>query len=56
MQYGLSVHAWTIRDDAVHMAYKSVQSEILALHEAGVAGLFTDFPDTAVRLLEASKP
>ena len=56
MQYGVPVHAWTIRDDAAHMAYKSVQSEILALHEAGVAGLFTDFPDTAVRLLEASKP
>jgi glycerophosphoryl diester phosphodiesterase len=55
-QYGVPVHAWTVRDDAVHLAYRSVHSEILALQEVGVAGLFTDFPDTAVRLLEASKP
>jgi len=47
-RYGLPVHAWTIRDDDVHFAFKDVQSELAALRAAGVKGVFTDFPDTAV--------
>jgi glycerophosphoryl diester phosphodiesterase len=48
---GLFVHVWTLRDDRLPEGVPSAAAEIRALVEAGVDGLFTDYPDTAVHVL-----
>ncbi|MEM1396593.1 MAG: glycerophosphodiester phosphodiesterase family protein [Pseudomonadota bacterium] len=65
-QRGLFVHAWTFRDDApVRFAAtddgntcaegSTPMVELNAAFEAGVDGVFTDFPDTAVAARDAFK-
>ena len=51
--FGLTVHAWTVRNDQVHPAFEDVQDEISALKAVGVRGIFADFPDTAVQLRDS---
>jgi glycerophosphoryl diester phosphodiesterase len=49
---GLLVHAWTVRSDKEFLpaGYKGrVEGEFERLREAGVDGVFTDFPDAAAR-------
>ncbi len=47
---GLAVHAWTYRDDAVGEGFGSIEAELTAAFGAGLDGVFTDFPDTALRV------
>ncbi|MEO1038780.1 MAG: glycerophosphodiester phosphodiesterase family protein [Pseudomonadota bacterium] len=47
---GLSVHAWTVRDDRAPVVGASVEAELEALYRLGVDGVFTDHPATAVRV------
>lgn len=49
---GLFVHAWTFRDDQVGLGYDDAESEIEAYFEAGVDGVFTDFPETGIAARE----
>lgn len=50
---GLAVHVWTHRDDAPSLlAEGDTDAELRALLALGVDGVFTDFPDTAVRIRE----
>jgi glycerophosphoryl diester phosphodiesterase len=57
---GLLVHAWTVRDENRYLAERfrigtdpdargDAAGQTLALLEAGVDGVFTDHPDTAVQ-------
>lgn len=50
---GLDVHAWTVRDDREPVVGDTVEDELRALYALGVDGVFTDFPDTALRVREA---
>ncbi len=55
---GLQVHPYTYRMDAGQVpSYAEDFEDLLRLHyfEADVAGLFTDFPDRAVRFLQANQ-
>jgi glycerophosphoryl diester phosphodiesterase len=48
---GLLVHAYTFRNEPRRLASDFAgkpENEVLAFFAAGVDGLFTDFPDTAV--------
>ncbi len=51
--YGLEVHTYTGRSDALP-SYASSFDELLeaVLFKAGADGIFTDFPDTALRFLQ----
>ncbi|KPP81112.1 MAG: glycerophosphoryl diester phosphodiesterase [Oceanicaulis sp. HLUCCA04] len=50
---GLAVHTWTHRDDAPSLlAEGDTDAELRGLLALGVDGVFTDFPDTAVRIRE----
>ena len=51
---GLLVHAWTLRSDAPFLAARwrgDPRAEVRALRDAGVDGVFSDFPDDAVAAL-----
>lgn len=51
---GLTVHAWTFRDDAYSEAvFDSAEAEIEAFLELGIDGFFTDFADTGVNVRNA---
>jgi len=53
---GLKVCPYTFRADAVPDKYSSLEEELCTFYVIyGVDGLFTDFPDRAVRLLDALK-
>ena len=47
---GLAVHVWTFRDDVVPSHYRSATDELRAYFALGVDGVFSDFPETAVRV------
>ncbi len=48
---GLDVHVWTFRDDAyMSELFESGESELAFYLGLGIDGLFTDFPDTGVRV------
>lgn len=47
---GLAVHTWTVRDDRAPLVGETVEDELRALYALGVDGVFTDFPETAVRV------
>jgi glycerophosphoryl diester phosphodiesterase len=49
---GLEVHAWTVRDDRTPITGDTVEAELAALYRLGVDAVFTDHPDTAVRVRE----
>ena len=46
----LAVHVWTFRDDVVPSHYGSATDELRAYFALGVDGVFSDFPETAVRV------
>lgn len=51
---GLKVHSWTMRDDRLDASYGGdAVAEYLDLFDMGVDGLFSDFPDTAVKARNA---
>lgn len=50
---GLVVHVYTLRDDAVMEGYSSVEDELIALFNAGVDGVWADFPATALKVRDA---
>jgi glycerophosphoryl diester phosphodiesterase len=48
---GLTVHAWTFRDDAYPtQLFDSAEEELGSFLQLGIDGFFTDFPDTGVRV------
>ena len=49
---GLAVHPWTFRDDALDPKFPDIETEIKAYYALGVDGVFSDFPDTALRARE----
>jgi glycerophosphoryl diester phosphodiesterase len=54
---GLLVHVWTMRSDSAFLprAWRGdAAAEVRAFAAAGVDGLFTDFPGTAVRILRGA--
>jgi len=46
---GLSVHPWTFRDDQIGETFPDIDTELQAYYALGVDGVFSDFPDTALR-------
>lgn len=46
---GLAVHPWTFRDDQSNEAFPDIDAELKAYYALGVDGVFSDFPDTALR-------
>lgn len=46
---GLAVHPWTFRDDDIGEAFPDIDTELKAYYALGVDGVFSDFPDTALR-------
>ena len=54
---GLEVHAWTFRNEAIHLAADYAgdpAAEYRAFAALGVDAVFSDFPDTAVAALHAA--
>ena len=49
---GLAVHPWTMRDDRLPAGAADVAAFYEAVFALGVDGVFTDFPDTARRVIE----
>lgn len=47
---GLAVHPWTFRDDQLDPKFEDIDSEMKAYYALGVDGVFSDFPDTALRI------
>ena len=47
---GLAVHPWTFRDDAPNPTFLDIDAELKAYYALGVDGVFSDFPDTALRV------
>lgn len=43
------VHVWTVRNDALPEGFQSPEQELALLFSTGVDGLFTDFPETAIK-------
>ncbi len=52
---GLPVHPWTFRDDRPNQGM-AAREEFVAFFNAGVDGVFTDFPGTAVMVRDALAP
>ncbi len=53
---GLTVHTWTFRNEAKRLSADlqgDPQAEYLLYYRAGIDGVFSDFPDTAVAAREA---
>jgi len=46
---GLAVHPWTFRDDDIGETFPDIDTELKAYYALGVDGVFSDFPDTALR-------
>jgi glycerophosphoryl diester phosphodiesterase len=54
---GLAVHPWTFRKDQLPRRYDSFDAELRAFFETyRVDGLFTDFPDAALDVVETLGP
>lgn len=49
---GRRVHAWTYRDDAVASGFGTVETELELAFSLGLDGVFTDFPQSALRCRE----
>ncbi len=47
---GLVVHPYTFRNDDVGVGFDSIEAELAAFFDVGVDGIFTDFPDTALKV------
>lgn len=52
---GLTVHSWTFRDDALDPAFEDIDAEMKAYYALGIDGVFSDFPDTALRVRDILK-
>ncbi len=52
---GLVVHPYTFRDDDVGPGFATIEEELRAYFDLGVDGVFTDFPDTALRVRAAGE-
>ena len=52
---GLHVHPWTFRNDRPDQGL-AAREEFIGFFNAGVDGVFTDFPDTAVAVRDAHAP
>ena len=50
---GLAVHPWTFRDDQLDPKFPDIDAELKAYYALGVDGVFSDFPDTAIRIRDA---
>lgn len=52
---GFGLHVWTFRDDEVRKGFSTAKDELKAAYSAGVDGVFTDFPKTAVQARDAKR-
>jgi len=52
---GLAVHPWTFRNDAPNLTFPDMDAELKAYYALGVDGVFSDFPDTALRVRQDLK-
>ena len=52
---GLAVHPWTFRDDQPNETFPDIDAELKAYYALGVDGVFSDFPDTALRVRDKTK-
>ena len=52
-QSGLRVHPYTLRRDLLPQGFATFESALASLLDQGVDGIFTDFPDLAVRCRDA---
>jgi glycerophosphoryl diester phosphodiesterase len=52
---GLAVHPWTYRADALPKNFATFADLHAATRQAGIDGLFSDFPDQSRRLLESAQ-
>lgn len=50
---GMLVHVYTVRDDRPDMGFATSQDEFNALFDAGVDGVWTDYPATGVAVRDA---
>lgn len=55
LEGGLPLHLWTFRDDEVRAGYSSINAELEAAYKAGVSGIFSDFPSTAVKVRDEGR-
>lgn len=51
---GLLVHVYTVRDDQPGEGYADSRAELRALIDAGVDGIWVDYPDTAIAVRDGS--
>jgi glycerophosphoryl diester phosphodiesterase len=51
---GHKVHIWTLRDDVVGEGFDDSSKELSAYLKMGIDGVFSDFPDTARRVVDGS--
>lgn len=49
------VHVWTHRNDQLPKGFTSTEEELTMLFKAGIDGLFSDFPDTALKVRNSLK-
>lgn len=55
-EMGLKVYPWVFRADQLSVRYKSFKDELNQFYSSfDIDGLFTDFPDQAVELIESTK-
>ncbi|MWV62403.1 glycerophosphodiester phosphodiesterase [Helicobacter saguini] len=56
LKNGLNCHPYTLRADALPKGVKSVDEALeLILYKAGADGIFSDFPDLAVKFIESKR-
>jgi glycerophosphoryl diester phosphodiesterase len=53
---GIGVIAWTFRDDQPSPGFATAEAEIRAALASGIAGFFTDYPATGVRVARGLRP
>jgi glycerophosphoryl diester phosphodiesterase len=54
-ELGKVVHVYTVRDDEPAKGFESSRQELKVLIEAGVDGIWTDYPETAVNVLNEAE-
>ncbi|MEM9938583.1 MAG: glycerophosphodiester phosphodiesterase family protein [Pseudomonadota bacterium] len=53
--FNLLVHPWTYRSDRIGAGYETFEAELSAVLALGVDGLFTDFPETGVKVRDKAE-
>jgi len=54
-ELGKIVHVYTVRDDEPAEGFDSAEQELKVLIEAGVDGIWTDYPETAINVRDEAE-